>query len=135
MTMRGVLAFFPVMAGLVISPAVLAQRCGPESDATTMCMNQRLGNAFEEADKKLNASYQRVMKQLAGPKNDDADYPAVRASLIDAQRHWVAFRDSDCAGQFTLSAGGTLRDAVLLSCKIDRTNARIKELDAWTVGD
>lgn len=131
---RLVLLSLPLVAGAFVSPFASAQSC-PADDETTMCMNQRLSREFEAADKKLNLSYQKLMKQLAGPKSDDADYPAVRASLIDAQRNWVAFRDSDCKGQYMLSIGGTLRDAVYLTCKIDRTNVRIKQLDRWTQGD
>ena len=131
---RLVLLAVPLGASFFFAPLASAQTC-PTDDETTMCMNQRLSREFEAADKKLNLSYQKLMKQLAGPKGDDTDYPAVRASLIDAQRNWLAFRDSDCKGQYTLNVAGTLRDAVYLTCKIDRTNVRTKQLDVWMQGD
>jgi uncharacterized protein YecT (DUF1311 family) len=84
-------------------------------------------------DKELNAAYQKLMKSLvADDKSDTTDYAEVRKKLLEAQRNWVKFRDSDCKGQLTLHANGTIRGAVYFGCLTERTEQRTKELLKWS---
>jgi uncharacterized protein YecT (DUF1311 family) len=54
------------------------------------------GDEARKADAELNTTYQRVMDQLRGDRRD---------SLRNAQRAWVAFRDSTCSFESALKSG------------------------------
>ena len=83
-------------------------------------------------DKELNAAYQKLMKSLASDaKGDDTNYGAVKKHLVDAQRSWVKFRDSDCQGMLTFYESGSIRGSVYLRCLTERTEQRTKELLEW----
>ena len=85
-----------------------------------------------QKDKLLNAAYQQLIKKLApANKVDSTNYGEVKKYLVEAQRNWLKFRDSDCKGQLTLNESGTIRGAVYFGCLTERTEQRTKELIKW----
>lgn len=78
-----------------------------------------------EADKQLNATYQRILKNL--PKDEPDNYP--RRTLIAAQRTWIKYRDDQCALVGEVSGGVRMwKSAYSSVCEADMTEARTKEL-------
>lgn len=111
------------------------------AQAADPCASQRNTIEIDECgkltlakkDKELNAAYQKLLKSLvADDKADTTDYAEVRKKLLEAQRNWVNFRDSDCQGQVILHANGTIRGAVYFGCLAERTEQRTKELIKWS---
>ena len=86
-------------------------------------------------DKELNAVYQKLVEGLAPiDRTDTTDYAEVKRLLVDAQRNWIKFRDSDCKGQLRLNESGSIRGVVYPGCLSERTEQRTKELLKWTDG-
>lgn len=83
-------------------------------------------------DKELNMAYKKLIDSLASDdKGDDTNYAEVKKHLLEAQRNWIKFRDSDCRGMLTLHESGSIRGSVYLSCLSERTEQRTKELLNW----
>ena len=74
-------------------------------------------------DAALNAAYQKSMGQLAAPQ---------QATLVTAERAWIAFRDADCAAQGNQGLG-TLQGTLQAQCVLNRTIIRTIELDDFPV--
>jgi uncharacterized protein YecT (DUF1311 family) len=103
------------------------------SQANTLEINACLSASLAMRDKALNAAYQDLLKRLvAADAGDTTDYPRARKHLLDAQRAWISFRDTDCAGRVILYEGGSIRGAVQLSCLIRHTEQRTQSLRDWT---
>lgn len=82
----------------------------------------------EDAEKRLNAMYKRVLASLDPTETDPLDRSDLKKTLIEAQRHWVAFREKDCATQYGLFIWGTGRRAVYYDCMREHAEDRIKTL-------
>lgn len=79
------------------------------------------GKDFDDADKKLNAIYRRLMS------GNDAKSQAL---LKAAEKKWTAYRDSECEFETADSEGGSIHPMEGLICLVEKTKARIKELQA-----
>lgn len=120
------------IALLLLSGAVFAQAPEPCRTRTTIEINQCAQQALARKDKELNVAYQALLKSLdPSGKSEQVDYAGTRRLLQQAQRAWVQFRDNDCKAKYTLNAGGTVRDIVALSCQIEHTEQRTKQLKEW----
>lgn len=69
----------------------------------------------------LNSHYQDL---LATNDPEPAD------GLRKAQRAWMAFRDADCAFQYSVWGGGSMRSIAGASCTLDHTARRAIDLEA-----
>jgi len=115
-----------LLAALLIPSLVLAQD-KPEDWPEGSAMNTGLtaNVRFEKADKELNVTYQRILKNLPADQNDD--YP--RKTLITAQREWVKYRDASCDLVGEISGGVRMwKSAYNSICRADMTEERTKEL-------
>ncbi len=118
-----------------LSQPVLAQST-PKIDCdkavTTPELNWCSGQELDRADKKLNAAYQKALAQIAqsdGMTKKQREQWA--ASLREAQRHWIAFRDKDCGEVIGYEwFGGTGMTSASLGCMITKTDTRTQELEA-----
>jgi uncharacterized protein YecT (DUF1311 family) len=93
--------------------------------ATAATDSAQAEKAYNDADKKLNAVYVKVIKS---PAKSQASFIT---NLRKAETAWIAFRDAD-AEAFELchkSAPGTK-----FSKMTELTNERIKQLDKWLTG-
>ncbi|MGJ7507112.1 lysozyme inhibitor LprI family protein [Variovorax sp. GT1P44] len=125
------------IAALVVlaSNAAFAQADACKAPKTTVEINDCAQQTLARKDKELNAAYQALVKSLAGTdKSDATDYEGTKKLLLQAQRAWVQFRDNDCNAKYTFYAGGTIRDITALTCKIEHTEQRTKELKDWIKG-
>ena len=90
-------------------------------DLNQMQLDQCAGIDFTAADAKLNTLYKQMMS-----KYDAAN----GAKLKAAERAWLAYRDAECDYETNGTAGGTINPMMDTMCRTEKTNARIKELNA-----
>ncbi len=119
-------------AALVLSASSTAhaQDCKAD-DYSPICTDMRAQAVYDQADSALNAAYQRLLKTLSQPRNEDIDYPALKTRFIEAQRQWVRFRDSECAAWYLINQAGTGRNADQMTCLLRRTQQRTQQLQEW----
>ena len=102
-------------------------------------MNYCAGEDFRRADAELNAAYRtavaeaqqadreyRLLDAEAGgrPTNE----PGWEATLREAQRGWVAFRDANCRLESFEARGGSMQPMLDAGCRATLTRARTAEL-------
>lgn len=78
-------------------------------------------DALKRADRELNQLYRQMEDRLKG---DDT----TRQLLVDAQRKWIGFRDSECAFTTVRTAGGSINAMNMNNCLAERTRNRVIEL-------
>ncbi|NOZ32135.1 MAG: DUF1311 domain-containing protein [Alphaproteobacteria bacterium] len=79
-------------------------------------------------DMLLNARYQSLRSDLA---------PDLFATLREAQRAWIKYRDADCRVRYDFWEGGSIRNPIIASCLLAKTANRAIELGDlldWTGG-
>jgi uncharacterized protein YecT (DUF1311 family) len=91
-------------------------------------MNMDADKEYQQADKELNAVYQKILTQY---KKD----VAFIANLKVAQRMWIAFRDADVKARYPVpkNYGSALPMCWSIYLK-DLTEARTKALRVWLDG-
>jgi uncharacterized protein YecT (DUF1311 family) len=101
-------------------------------------MNQCAYRDFLIADAAMNAQWDITR---AKAKQDDANFAANGsaefdsreghfATLLEAQRGWLRYRDAHCALEGYVARGGSLEPLLSSSCKTRLTQARTEELKA-----
>jgi uncharacterized protein YecT (DUF1311 family) len=101
-----------------------------DSPATTLESNACLETALKEAEARLNATYQSVIRALSQPDLPGlVHYADAKQDLIKAQRAWVTYREKDCSAVYALAVGGSMRGQIYLDCMQRRTDQRIRELE------
>ncbi|WP_206241903.1 lysozyme inhibitor LprI family protein [Novosphingobium terrae] len=88
------------------------------SASTTYDMVHCYADALGREDKTLNTLYSRILRVLSGPE---------RTGLVNAERSWIGYRDTQCAAEFSLYAGGTGGPPAELVCRWKLT----RERSAW----
>jgi len=91
---------------------------------TQTAMNECAYASFKKSDKKLNKLYKHIEARL----KDDAD---TNKLLVQAQRDWVKFRDSECDFQTAGAAGGSVRPMLVAMCMDNLTKSRIKDFGGY----
>ena len=117
------------MLGLMIVAAAAAQSAPDdpqetacyERDQSQMGMNMCAGEAYERADKALNAQWQKVMAHYG----DDAE---AKKLLLDGQRAWLTYRDSTCEIAAFDNRGGSIWPLINSMCLARLTRERTAEL-------
>jgi uncharacterized protein YecT (DUF1311 family) len=102
-------------------------------------MNACAAIDFERADAELNAEYRRAIaharasdREESGRLEGDAR-PGEEATLREAQRAWVAFRDAHCRLEGYEARGGSMEPMLYDGCRAGLTRARIAQLRAPSV--
>lgn len=100
-------------------------------DARLLCARQQLA----DADRRLNVVYQRMLADANASDRAErgrryVNWYAQSDALRNAQRAWIAMRDSDCRF-VTQPDPGRQRMADLTNtlCQADRTSARVDQLE------
>lgn len=122
---------------LVMVPGIAgAQEADCANAATQLEMTFCAEAAWKLADQDLNLAYgvaRDMMRQIdAGlPKGEGQ----AEASLREAQRAWITFRDAGCASEGFRVQGGSLEPMVIYACRERVTRARTEDLrglaEAW----
>ena len=100
-------------------------------------MNACAAIDFERADAELNAAYRAAIAHarasdrdpLSRPPEGD-ERPGEEASLREAQRAWIAFRDAHCRLQGYEARGGSMEPMIYDGCRAEVTRARTAQLRA-----
>jgi uncharacterized protein YecT (DUF1311 family) len=98
---------------------------------------------FERADAELNAEYRSAIAYAREADRTDPaarlpsdDRPGDEATLREAQRAWVAFRDAHCRLQGYEARGGSMEMMLYDGCRAALTRARTAQLRGTaTAGD
>ena len=89
---------------------------------------------FERADAELNAEYRRAIAHARGSDREKIglyegdERPGDEATLREAQRAWVAFRDAHCRLQGYEARGGSMEPMLYDGCLAALTRARTAQL-------
>ena len=93
---------------------------------------------FDRADVQLNAVYRRAIADAQRADRDFASYtvsgaganqdPGEEATLREAQRAWVSFRDAQCRMESFEARGGSMQPMLDAGCRATLTRARTAEL-------
>ena len=101
---------------------------GQNTREVNRCLNQRLARADDDLSRYVTAARRRLTEEAAegavGP-------PAARDALRQfdaAEKAWSAYREAECSAVYGYWAGGTIRNAKDLSCRI-----RLTRMHAHTV--
>ena len=131
---------------LALQPAPDAEPPNPEWNCDDPQFQQEMNwcsaRDYARADAKLNAQWAitsaRMKERDAGWDESVADgwdkRPGWHASLLEAQRAWITFRDAHCRVDGYTARGGTLEPLLVSSCKTALTKARTEQLRALAEG-
>lgn len=98
-------------------------------------MNYCAAQEYREADAALNAQWEKTSSEMK--RRDEAwgdmvdtgdDRPGYFATLLEAQRAWIAFRDAHCRSEAYAFRGGSMEPLIDATCKTALTEARTAEL-------
>ncbi|MET4578088.1 lysozyme inhibitor LprI family protein [Ottowia thiooxydans] len=92
-----------------------------EKAQTQAQLNECSANALKTADDELNTLYRRMQDRL---RSDSS----IKPLLVDAERKWMSFRDSECAFSAVRSSGGSMHAMQVNDCLTRLTRARAVEL-------
>lgn len=98
---------------------------------STPDVEQCIAAELDKVEASLNQAYQRLLKQLTQADTPQEDYTEYRKKLLTAQRAWIKFREADCDAQYEMHRTGTIRNSIYLSCKKQRAEQRINELNSY----
>ena len=99
-----------------------------EADQSQQGMNHCAGDAYERADKSLNAPWAKVVAAYKGDKGAEK-------LLLDAQRAWLKYRDAHCQASAYDSLGGSIWPLLNSGCLADLTRKRTQELVRMLEGE
>ena len=119
-------------AWLLAADAVRAEDPYACADAgNTIEIRECLSKAYTSADAELNVVWKEVMDRV-----DGADYlpgkerKGWKGELLTSQRAWIQFKEHDCDAVGFEWYGGTGAAGAILSCLLEHTEARTKDLRA-----
>jgi uncharacterized protein YecT (DUF1311 family) len=99
----------------------VAQRIDCNSDNMSNAEYQVcLHNSYQVANRQLHQVYKKLIAKVSGNE---------RKELIEAQRTWVKFRDSNCSFEVYGSRGGTGYSGFLSQCLERMTRQRTADLE------
>ena len=125
-----------MMSSLIILAAATAPP-NPEWNCADPMAQQELNwcahQDFLAADAALNEQWKQT---AAAMKERDADFvpmewddrPGYFATLLEAQRAWIAFRDAHCRSEGYYARGGSLESLLVSTCKTKLTKDRTQAL-------
>ncbi len=126
---------------IALLPALALQAAPPNPDWNCADpqfqqeMNWCAGQDFASSDAAMNvqwaltrAAMQRRDADYARYKDKSDTRPGWFASLLEAQRAWLRYRDAHCRVDGYTARGGSMEPLLTLTCKTQLTNLRTQEL-------
>ncbi len=132
-----------LLAGTLPAPAQKSQPASKidcEAASTTPELAHCANEDLKAADAILNQTYKAALASIDGAShlttNQRRDW---RRAMQETQRHWLAFRDSDCGPLigwewFQGTGQGTGMGAASLACKAHKTRLRTEEIAVRYLG-
>lgn len=105
---------------LALAALVLLATALPAQAQTQLELNEQAQAGFLAADKRLNTTYQKLMKLLDKPG---------QKKLVAAELAWIKFRDLQAEVEQDWYRGGSLGLMTYAQCKERLTKERIKDLE------
>ena len=96
--------------------------CMDKADGVTQHMVECIDAETKRQDARLNKAYKALLADLN---------PERKKQLLEAQRAWLKFRDTNCAFYFD-PEGGTIARVQAVDCMMTMTASRAKELENFT---
>ena len=96
--------------------------CMDKADGVTQHMVECIDAETKRQDARLNKAYKALVADLN---------PERKKQLLEAQRAWLKFRDTNCAFYFD-PEGGTIARVQAVDCLMTMTASRAKELENFT---
>lgn len=96
--------------------------CMDKADGVTQNMVECIDAEIKRQDARLNKAYKALVADLN---------PERKKQLLEAQRSWLKFRDTNCAFYFD-PEGGTIARVQAVDCMMTMTASRAKELENFT---
>lgn len=93
--------------------------CMDKAEGVTQNMVECIDAEIKRQDARLNKAYKAVVADLN---------PERKKQLLEAQRAWLKFRDTNCAFYFD-PEGGTIARVQAVDCMMTMTASRAKELE------
>src|SRR3546814_8646263 len=104
------------------------------SDLYQVEMNFCAQQEYERADAALNVQWKKtsaaMKKRDRDPYQSDDNRPGYMATLLDAQRAWIAYRDAHCESAGYVARGGSLEPMRVSGCMAEVTAQRHAPLKA-----
>jgi uncharacterized protein YecT (DUF1311 family) len=91
-----------------------------DRDQSQQGMNRCAGDAYQRADKALNAEWAKVLAAF-----EDAEGKKL---LLDGQRAWLKYRDAHCRAAAFENLGGSIWPLINSGCLTSLTRERTREL-------
>ena len=108
--------------------ALLMAAAPMQSQAT---MNASAGTSYARADAAMTAQWKRTYAYMKGRDGQDGSRGGgfgYAAALLESQRAWLKFRDTQCVIEGGQYAGGSAHGMTIAGCRTDLTQARTKQL-------
>ncbi|MFC3150725.1 lysozyme inhibitor LprI family protein [Litoribrevibacter euphylliae] len=106
----------------------VAEETDPCADMPPECRYLLL---YEATDTKLNQTYKAIMSKINSGGFDGyrVEKEYIKEGLIQSQRAWLKFRDSNCNAYYRVWSGGTSRNTDEMVCLSKMTEERSQYLD------
>ena len=94
-------------------------------------MTRSAGTGYAQADAAMTAQWKRTyayMKQRDGQDGSRGGGFGYAAALLESQRAWLKFRDTQCVIEGGQYAGGSAQGMTIAGCRTDLTKARTAQL-------
>jgi uncharacterized protein YecT (DUF1311 family) len=92
-----------------------------------------LARAADQADAALNQAYKALQDKIRAAAKEMGQEPDVQFNdLKDAQKHWIAYRDSNCTLEDSLALGVTAIGGNYSSCLCALSHERINDFERMT---
>ncbi|MFC3616192.1 lysozyme inhibitor LprI family protein [Lutimaribacter marinistellae] len=121
-------AAFSTLAA-IFATALPAEQLDCNNPKTQLEMTGCASQAYEAADRDLNASWPGAMDMAR--RLDQSLQPGQTPAaeiLRDAQRKWIAFRDAACTAESLVARGGSMQNQLFFICMERLTRQRTREL-------
>jgi uncharacterized protein YecT (DUF1311 family) len=123
-----IIALLIMAAAIDLAPEDPVENACYERDQSQQWMNRCAGDAYQRADKALNAQWAKVFATYG----DDAESKNL---LLDGQRAWLKYRDAQCELAAFDSRGGSIWPLINSGCLASLTRQRTKELADLLTGE
>ena len=112
--------------------ALALAAANPCANATTqLAMNQCAAAEYKQADaamtRQWNVNYAAMKRRDAQDRSRGGGF-GYAAALLESQRAWLKFRDTQCVVEGGQYAGGSMQGMVITQCKTRMTRARTAQL-------
>ena len=118
----GLLLNAPALAAADSELSQTYSACMDKSKGVTSEMLDCISAEFTRQDDRLNENYKRLMSKLSGKRKE---------GLLEAQRAWIKFRDTNCSFYYDPD-GGSAAHLASSDCMLNATADRATELKNLT---